>query len=242
MPFRSGYYEGVGDYFNRTKAAQRLRSGRESPKSPMWPRLPSAQASPSLPSASASSVSSRAGSWSSLFTTNTMRQFMADKLTGVQDSLKDGLMTPSAEKTPPLSRRSSAIPIPRREPDSPRPTQRKSTGNDSLSWNEDKRRASTVSFSPAKSLVSTLTATSHLGAPKKQIVFQEAMIAEESSVAQHPFHIVAILKVVLDCLCLSIEARSTCTCDTSTSTLRSSSDGSCTTSGWSCSRSYIHMS
>lgn len=187
-PFRPGFSDGYqADYFSLTRGAQRIRSGRESPKSPMWPRLSVPSSPTNLPSASASSSSSRAGSWSSLFTTNTMRQFMAEKLTGVQDSFKDGLATPTVEKTPPLMMRSTAIPIPgggsRGEPMSPHPHQhKKSGGHESLisrSWNDekrgDKRRMSTVSFSPAKSTVSNVTATSNRGSgPRKRIVFEEA--------------------------------------------------------------------
>ncbi|KAF9042810.1 hypothetical protein BDZ89DRAFT_1128414 [Hymenopellis radicata] len=188
-PFRTGFSDGYqADYFSMARSAQRIRSGRESPKSPMWPRLSGPSSPTNLPSASASSSSSRAGSWSSLFTTNTMRQFMAEKLTGVQDSFKDGLMTPSVEKTPPLMMRSTAIPIPARgsraEPLSPHPHPHKKSagGNESVisrSWNDekrgDKRRTSTVSFSPAKSIVSNVTATSNRGSgPRKRVVFEEA--------------------------------------------------------------------
>ncbi|KDR70095.1 hypothetical protein GALMADRAFT_76692 [Galerina marginata CBS 339.88] len=85
MPLRIG---GV-DYFSLTKAMN-----PSSPVSPAWPRLPSPIHPPLAPSMS-SSNSSR-GSWSSLFNTGSMRQFM----NGVQDSFKEGLTTPSDILTP----------------------------------------------------------------------------------------------------------------------------------------------
>jgi len=72
------------DYFSLTKSAVNLLS----PSSPEWPRLPSSP--PSMAPSFSSSNSSR-GSWSSLFNTGTMRQFM----NGVQDTLKEGLSTPT---------------------------------------------------------------------------------------------------------------------------------------------------
>ena len=74
------------DYFSLEKSAVNLLS----PVSPEWPRLPSSPVAPSMAPSFSSSNSSR-GSWSSLFNTGTMRQFM----NGVQDSLKEGLSTPS---------------------------------------------------------------------------------------------------------------------------------------------------
>ena len=185
--FRTGYSDSLGlDYFSLNKSGHtplalhlRSRSERQSPKSPMWPRLPSTSTTPPPVPGPSSSNSSRTGSWSSLFTTNHMRQFVADKLTGVQDSFKDGLMTPiESSRAPTIS---GSIPIPAahkiREPLSPQP-QRRSGGRDSLvskSWNEDNRRSSIVSFSPSsKSIVSTVTATTtpHTSiAPRKKIVF-----------------------------------------------------------------------
>jgi WD repeat-containing protein 59 len=74
------------DYFSLKKSAVNLLS----PLSPEWPRLPSSPVAPSIAPSFSSSNSTR-GSWSSLFNTGTMRQFM----NGVQDSLKEGLSTPS---------------------------------------------------------------------------------------------------------------------------------------------------
>ena len=70
------------DYFSLTKTPVNI-SG---PNSPEWPSSPVA---PSI-TPSFSSNSSR-GSWSSLFNTGTVRQFM----NGVQGSLKEGLSTPT---------------------------------------------------------------------------------------------------------------------------------------------------
>jgi len=82
---------------------------QKNPPSPSvaWPRRPSSgsnssqQLGASLPS---SATSSRA-SWSSLFGTNTMRQFMS----GVQDTLKEGLSTPESTPLPILE---NPIPLP----------------------------------------------------------------------------------------------------------------------------------
>jgi len=71
------------DYFSLKKPATPSSS-----ISIAWARMPSPKLSLHAPSVS-SSNSSR-GSWSSLFNTGTVRQFM----TGVQDSLKEGLATP----------------------------------------------------------------------------------------------------------------------------------------------------
>jgi len=72
------------DYFSLKKPATPASS-----ISLAWARMPS----PKLPlhAPSVSSSNSSRGSWSSLFNTGTVRQFMS----GVQDSLKDGLLTPS---------------------------------------------------------------------------------------------------------------------------------------------------
>lgn len=78
------------DYFSLTKST----NGRTSPVSPAWPRLPSSPTAPPLAQSLSSSNSSR-GSWSSLFNTGSVRQFMS----GVQDSLKEGLITPSENYT-----------------------------------------------------------------------------------------------------------------------------------------------
>ena len=74
------------DYFSLTKSTVNLLS----PTSPEWPHLPSSPVASSMTPSFSSSNSSR-GSWSSLFNTGTMRQFM----NGVQDSLKEGLSTPT---------------------------------------------------------------------------------------------------------------------------------------------------
>lgn len=76
------------DYFS-------LPRGINEPNVPSWRRRQSSVSQSQLETTLASSTSSR-GSWSSLFNTGTMRQFM----TGVQDSFKDGLSTPDLILTP----------------------------------------------------------------------------------------------------------------------------------------------
>ncbi|PBK62980.1 hypothetical protein ARMSODRAFT_963822 [Armillaria solidipes] len=150
-PLRSGHSDPF-DYFSMARS----RSERDSLKSPVWPRLPSA--SPNILNAapSISSSSSSRGSWSNLFNTGTMRQLMS----GVQDSIKDGLATPTMETRPPLVT-SGSIPIPpsrsdrvRHGPDSPKPAHSKGPRKDlavSKSWNEKETQShrQSVSFSPA---------------------------------------------------------------------------------------------
>jgi hypothetical protein len=85
--------------------------------SPSWPRLPSA--SPIAPSIS-SSTSSK-GSWSSLFNTGSVRQFMSS----VQDSIKDGAMLPTDSQPGPVILSNGPTPVssddqPRYKPESPR--------------------------------------------------------------------------------------------------------------------------
>ncbi|KAK7061329.1 WD-repeats-region domain-containing protein [Favolaschia claudopus] len=140
------------DYFSISRTSSSGgNTGRLSPISPSWPRL---IASPQVLSAQAqlsTSTSSR-GSWSSLFNTGSVRQFMS----GVGDTLKDGLTTPSE---PPAT---SAVPVPKsdrvnRGPDSPLPRRRAywresglpSPSTVSRSWNETMSPSvkQTVSFS-----------------------------------------------------------------------------------------------
>ena len=71
------------DYFSLTKPPINILGSN----SPEWPSSPVA---PSMTPSFSSSNSSR-GSWSSLFNTGTVRQFM----NGVQGSLKEGLSTPT---------------------------------------------------------------------------------------------------------------------------------------------------
>ncbi|KAJ7608787.1 hypothetical protein FB45DRAFT_379946 [Roridomyces roridus] len=122
------------DYFSLSRAS----GPNLSPVSPHWPRI-----APSPPTqAGLSTSNSSRGSWSSLFNAGSMRQFMS----GVQDSLKDGLMTPSLDSSSSIS----AIPVPKsdrsnilRGPDSPLP-RRKGIWRDGLpspalvskSWND----------------------------------------------------------------------------------------------------------
>ncbi|KAJ6566840.1 hypothetical protein B0H19DRAFT_1067114 [Mycena capillaripes] len=142
------------DYFSISRSSSGGNTGRMSPVSPTWPRI-----NPSPPVASSqaplSTSNSSRGSWSSLFNAGSMRQFMS----GMQDSLKDGLSTPSE---PPTS--TSTIPVPKtdrisRGPDSPIPRRRPywrdaglpSPSAVSKSWNEATSPAvkHSVSFSSA---------------------------------------------------------------------------------------------
>ncbi|KAF8209638.1 hypothetical protein K438DRAFT_1711879 [Mycena galopus ATCC 62051] len=142
------------DYFSLSRSSSGgNNTGRVSPVSPVWPRLTT---SPPVTSGQAllSTSNSSRGSWSSLFNAGSMRQFMA----GMQDSLKDGLTTPSE---PPAT---STIPVPKvdrisRGPDSPLPRRRAywrdaglpSPSSVSKSWNEATSPAvkHAVSFSSA---------------------------------------------------------------------------------------------
>ncbi|KAJ6608856.1 hypothetical protein B0H10DRAFT_513883 [Mycena sp. CBHHK59/15] len=146
---------GGGDYFSISRSSSGTNAGRMSPISPTWQRL---NASPPIASnqpALSTSNSSR-GSWSSLFNSGSMRQFM----TGMQDTLKDGLTTPFEAPTS----SGSAIPVPKanrihRGPDSPIPRRRgywrdsglPSPSIVSKSWNEPMSPAvkHIVSFSSA---------------------------------------------------------------------------------------------
>ncbi|KAJ7739030.1 hypothetical protein DFH07DRAFT_983862 [Mycena maculata] len=146
-------YGGV-DYFSLSRSSSGGNTGHMSPISPTWPRL---TASPPLTSNQPvlSTSNSSRGSWSSLFNAGSMRQFMS----GVQESLKDGLTTPS--ETPASI---SAIPVPKsdrihRGPDSPLPRRRgywrdaglPSPTAVSKSWNDSSslRMKHAVSFSSA---------------------------------------------------------------------------------------------
>ena len=101
------------DYFSLTKPPVNALGSN----SPEWPPSPVA---PSITPSFSSSNSSR-GSWSSLFNTGTVRQFM----NGVQGSLKEGLLTPtefipsqgmsrSAEKLRPASSEPAVGELPKR--------------------------------------------------------------------------------------------------------------------------------
>ncbi|KAJ7500604.1 hypothetical protein B0H11DRAFT_784912 [Mycena galericulata] len=144
---------GPVDYFSISRSTSVGNTGRLSPISPTWPRL---TASPPLASnqPTLSTSNSSRGSWSSLFNAGSMRQFMS----GVQDSLKDGLITPSDTAAP------ISIPVSKsdrihRGPDSPLPRRRgywresglPSPSAVSKSWHETSSPGAkhTVSFSSA---------------------------------------------------------------------------------------------
>lgn len=180
-PLRSGHPDGF-DYFS-----MRSRMDRDSLKSPVWPRLPSASPKILNSTPSISSSASSRGSWSSLFNTGTMRQLMG----GVQDTIKDGLATPTMEARP-LLVKTRSVPIPDRSdrvrhgPDSPKPPHSKVTQKDiavSKSWNEREHRQS-VSFSPASvSMQSQGSSVGHrvVGGTGKRIIVEEPL--DEESVA-----------------------------------------------------------
>lgn len=162
----------TGDYFSLA----RRRDSRTMPNnSPIWPRLSSSPSAPAITAAALSSSNSSRGSWSSLFNTGSMRQFMS----GMQDSIKDGLATPMAE-TMPIHR--AAIPVPatdsvRSPPTSPRYGRDTSTSTHSSvvsrSWGE----------SPAPSSVRANIAFSSAGHVRRptfsQVISPRPMIAEK---------------------------------------------------------------
>ncbi|KAI4527925.1 WD40 repeat-like protein [Schizophyllum commune Loenen D] len=136
------------DYFT-------TRRSRTSPHSPPWHRSGNDSPSRNFINAAISSSNSSRGSWSSLFNTGTMRQYLA----GVQDTLREGLATPSTETLPPTPKLPPTpttpltprptIPVPAskvlRGPDSPIPRARRPRQNSILaplnepmskSWNE----------------------------------------------------------------------------------------------------------
>ncbi|KAF8972462.1 hypothetical protein BDZ97DRAFT_1781105 [Flammula alnicola] len=172
IPLRLG---GV-DYFSLTKSAT-----LGSPVSPAWPRLPSPVAPPLVPSLS-SSNSSR-GSWSSLFNTGSMRQFM----NGVQDTFKEGLTTPgeTAADMHGASRSTEKLP---RLPESPGSGQRrKRTRKDSSiyspaivskSWNEGV-------LHPSKTLSASFSSAGHRK-PSLRFMDSNPFIHEKQAVVFEP--------------------------------------------------------
>ena len=103
LPPRSG-----NDYFSLTKSL-----ALSNPVSPVWPRLSSPTTSTHTPAVSTSN-SSR-GSWSSLFNTGSVRQFMS----GVQDTFKEGLATPGETPAYSMHDTTRAEKMITRLPDSP---------------------------------------------------------------------------------------------------------------------------
>lgn len=173
------------DYFSLTKnvSDQSNRSASSG-----WSRRPLSPAAPQIAASLSSSTSSR-GSWSSLFNTGTMRQFMA----GVQDTLKEGLATP-------LEIPESSIPVPptdgmNRVTDSTSPVIRRrrprkdsmiqSPATTSKSWNESLAlppRTST-SFSSAghrRTPLTQVTDPGNITRMKRVLVFDPPPPAEKS--------------------------------------------------------------
>ncbi|KAJ7613889.1 hypothetical protein DFH06DRAFT_1014506 [Mycena polygramma] len=170
------------DYFSIARPSSGGNTGRASPVSPTWPRL---TASPPVTSSQAplSTSNSSRGSWSSLFNAGSVRQF-------IQDSLKDGLTTPS--EPPP----SSTIPVPKndrisRGPDSPLPRRRAywrdsglpSPSSVSKSWNETSSPAAkhAVSFSSAghRRPLFSRTSTSKDAIHEARVVLFDAPVADK---------------------------------------------------------------
>ncbi|KAF8168512.1 hypothetical protein B0H34DRAFT_685839 [Crassisporium funariophilum] len=181
IPLRLG---GV-DYFSLRKG-QNLTSPLPSPA---WPRLPSPGAPPLQAAASLSSSNSSRGSWSSLFNTGSVRQFM----NGVQDSLKEGLATPNEIFISAPSSK-SAERLNRGGLDSPGPRRRRarldsnmhSPTVESKSWNEGILRhpskTLSASFSSAghrRPLLRFVDTNSYIH--EKHVVIFEAPIYEESN-------------------------------------------------------------
>lgn len=162
---------------------------RPSPRSPNWPRLPSSPTAPLIP---LSSSNSSRGSWSSLFNSGSVRQFM----TGVQDTLKEGLTTPeilqfsaSSEGSIPVRRGDRTL----RGPDSPASRRRgywkdsslPSPSTGSKSWNETLPTSAKgmIPFSSAghrRSVFSQLASHKPAMLEKRIFVFDEPRSDERS--------------------------------------------------------------
>ncbi|TFK38773.1 hypothetical protein BDQ12DRAFT_630610 [Crucibulum laeve] len=186
---------GAMDYFSLAMSINNLSS----PTSPLWPRL----SSPIAPMAqSISSSNSSRGSWSSLFNTGSMRQFMH----GVQDTLKDGLTTPSTE-VPLFIPSGEPTPLPRAErnvnrtTESPGPRRRPrkdsslySSSVISKSWNDPPQRpsaTSSLSFSSA----GHKRPGNLRSADSNPFIFEKAVIFEPASPPEsHPLFDSQLLK------------------------------------------------
>ncbi|KAJ7205052.1 hypothetical protein GGX14DRAFT_551619 [Mycena pura] len=162
----------AADYFSISRASSGANS--LSPISPTWPRFVSPPLASNQPALSTSG-SSR-GSWSSLFNAGSVRQFMS----GVQDSFKEGLMTPSEL---PVSSSGGTIPVPKagrihRGPDSPLPPRRghwrdaglPSPSTVSKSWNE--------ATSPNLRLAVSFSSAGHRRTPISQFALPKHAIQE----------------------------------------------------------------
>lgn len=166
------------DYFSITK------SMKSNPPSPLWPYLPSPIA-PTLAPSLSSSTSSR-GSWSSLFNAGGMRQFM----NGVQDSLKEGLTTPTELpifspdiQFPPVKSASRAT------PESPGP-KRKRTRKDSVihspnpavsqSWND------TASLHPPRPFAVSFSSAGHRRPALSRLADSNPFLQEKEAVVFEP--------------------------------------------------------
>lgn len=149
--------------------------------SPVWPRLQSPPSTPAITAAALSSSNSSRGSWSSLFNTGSMRQFMS----GMQDSLKDGLTTPAGDYLP---AHRAPIPVPTadnaRSPTSPHYGRDASTHSSviSRSWGENLPSSSvkaTIAFSSAghvrRPTFSQVISPRVVISEKKLLIFDEIM-------------------------------------------------------------------
>jgi WD repeat-containing protein 59 len=166
-----------GDYFSLSR---RTEANRALPMtSQNWPRLP---ISPTTPAAAAiSSSNSSRGSWS---ITGSVRQFMS----GVQDTLKDGLSTPSSDHMT----HGAPIPVPGGKPIHPTATSPRhgrdssihSTGSIPRSWGDNPASNSakgTIVFSSVghvrRSTFSQIT-NSRITIPEKKILIFDELTEE----------------------------------------------------------------
>ena len=168
-----------GGYFNLSRRRDPLHSNASTP--PVWPR-PSSPAPP-LAATSSSSSSSR-GSWSSLFNTGSMRHFMS----GMQDTLKDGLATPTVENsTPPDA--STLVPggeQSQREPASLINTNGRNSilpnSNVSKGWGESLAPGAATAFSPPGHIRRSTFSQGmnpRVTIPEKRILIFDEIVEEE---------------------------------------------------------------
>ena len=143
------------DYFSLAKPTMPSTSA-SFPWAIPSPRVP-------LPAPSISSSNSSRGSWSSLFNTGTVRQFMS----GVQDTLKEGLLTPSE------------VPLPATTPEIQITSPVRSIGDSNSSSRPRKRRTrNNSSFTPT-SVVSKSWSVSSLGYPSRKTTLGDQQLSPQ---------------------------------------------------------------
>ena len=162
------------DYFSLTKSI------KSNPPSPLWPSPIAPTFAPSL----SSSISSR-GSWSSLFNTGGMRQFM----NGVQDSLKE-VTTPtewpistSDAQFPPITSASRVT------PESPGP-KRKRTRKDSMIYSPNpavsKSWSDTASLHPPRPFAVSFLSAGHRRLALSRLSNSNLYLQEKEAVVFEP--------------------------------------------------------